>query len=71
MRKLAIILGLAFIATTGFKEEKKLKVELTVQQWQAILSQLDNSSAPHNEVKVTSGWIVEQLQAQLDTTKKK
>lgn len=72
MRKLIIITALAFIATTGFKSEKKLTVELSIEQWQAILSQMDNSNAPHSEVKITTSWIVEQLSKQVaDSTKKK
>jgi hypothetical protein len=65
-----ILLGVALLSFFSFRADKKLKVELTLQQWQIILSQLDQSSAPHTEVKVTTGWIVEQVRAQIDTTKK-
>jgi hypothetical protein len=65
-----ILLGVILSVLFSFRTEKKLKVELTVQQWQVILSQLDNSTSPHTEVKVTTGWIVEQVRAQIDTTKK-
>jgi hypothetical protein len=68
MKKLLILL-LACAAFTTLPE-KKLKVELTAQQWQAIINQLDNSAAPHNEVKITTGWLVDQLKPQLiDSTK--
>jgi hypothetical protein len=63
-----ILLGAALFS---FRTEKKLKVELTLQQWQVILNQLDQSSAPHTEVKLSSRWLVEQLQPQIDTTKNK
>jgi hypothetical protein len=65
-----ILLGVILLSIFSFRTEKKLKVELTVQQWQTILRQLDQSSAPHTEVKLTTGWIVEQVRAQIDTTKK-
>jgi hypothetical protein len=65
-----ILLGVLLSVLFSFRADKKLKVELTVQQWQIILSQLDNSTSPHTEVKVTTGWIVEQVRPQLDTTKK-
>jgi hypothetical protein len=63
-----ILLGAVLFS---FRTEKKLKVELTLQQWQVILNQLDNSASPHTEVKLSSHWLVEQLQLQIDTTNKK
>jgi hypothetical protein len=71
MRKLivtATVIGLCL----AFAPEKKLKVELRPQQWQLILTQLDQSAAPHTEVKLTTGWLISQLNEQLkDTTIKK
>jgi hypothetical protein len=72
MKKTLILLLVIACASFVPQPEKKLKVELSAQQWQAIINQLDNSSAPHNEVKITTGWLVEQLRPQLiDTTKAK
>lgn len=73
MKKTLILITLATgAALLGFTpSEKKLKVELSAQQWQVIINQLDNSTAPHTEIKITTGWLVEQLKPQLiDTTKK-
>jgi hypothetical protein len=67
------ILAIALLALCSFKanEDKKLKVELTLSQWQAVLNQLDNSNSPHSEVKTVTGWLVTQLQPQVkDSTKK-
>jgi hypothetical protein len=66
-----ILLGMLLSVLFSFRTDKKLKVELTLQQWQVILNQLDQSSAPHTEVKLSSHWLVEQLQLQIDTTNKK
>jgi hypothetical protein len=67
-----IILGVAVLFFCSFKAEKKLKVELSQKQWEAILNQLDNSASPHNEIKITTSWIIEQLRPQvMDTTTKK
>jgi hypothetical protein len=68
---LFILLGVILLCIFSFRTDKKLKVELTVQQWQVILNQLDQSSAPHTEVKLSSHWLIEQLQPQIDTTKNK
>lgn len=55
----------------AFREEKKLKVELTAQQWSGVLQVLDQSNAPHGDVKIVSKWLVDQLQSQIqDSTNK-
>jgi ABC-type metal ion transport system substrate-binding protein len=66
-----ILLAVALLSFFSFRADKKLKVELTLQQWQVILNQLDQSSAPHTEVKLTASWITDQVRPQLDTTNKK
>lgn len=72
MKKLIALLFIVSLCSFGTQQEKKLKVELSVQQWQAILNQLDESQAPHTEIKVTTGWIISQLQEQIkDSTGKK
>lgn len=66
----AIIL-IVSAAIFSFRSEKKMKAELTVEQWQAVLNVIDHSTAPHTDVKAVQGWLVEQLQAQIDTGKHK
>jgi len=46
-------------------EVQKLKVELTVQEWEAVLAVVDNSTSAHIQVKSVSAELVKQLQAQL------
>lgn len=63
-----VILGLS----TAFKlneEPKKLKVELTAQEWQAVLDVCEQSTAPHIQVKSVQNAIVEQLKPQIDEKK--
>lgn len=70
--KKIIIAALLITVLFSFNQEKKLKVELSQKQWEIILSQLDNSTSPHNEIKITTGWLIEQLRPQvLDTINKK
>lgn len=47
------------------QETEKLKVELTVQEWEAVLAVVDQSTAAHIQVKSVSAELVKQLQAQL------
>jgi len=47
------------------QEVEKLKVELTVQEWEAVLAVVDNSTSAHIQVKSVSAELVKQLQAQL------
>jgi hypothetical protein len=49
------------------QELAKLKVELTVQEWEAVLSVVDQSTAPHLQVKSVSTELVKQLQPQIKT----
>lgn len=72
MNRIALVISVAVLlfCAFSFKAEKKIKVELTLQQWQIIVGQLDQSAAPHTEIKITTGWIVEQVKPQLDTLKK-
>lgn len=68
-----IIVGAVVLFFCSFKgQDRKLKVELTEKQWSIILNQLDNSASPHTEIKITTGWLIEQLRPQvMDTTNKK
>ena len=55
------------------KEEKtepvKLKVELTVQEWEAILAVIEQSTSPHIQVKAVSAELIKQLQPQIKDDK--
>jgi hypothetical protein len=46
-------------------EAEKLKVELTVQEWEAVLAVVDQSTAAHIQVKSVSAELVKQLQPQI------
>ena len=47
------------------QEVEKLKVELTVQEWEAVLAVVDNSTSAHIQVKSVSAELVKQLQGPL------
>jgi hypothetical protein len=49
------------------QEVEKLKVELTVQEWEAVLAVVDQSTAAHIQVKSVSAELVKQLQPQIKT----
>jgi hypothetical protein len=86
MKKILLLISLftAFSFTTQ-KNEKKLKVELTLQEWNnqfnkmnGILEYIDQSNLPHNDVKNITATLRnflnelnQQLVPQLDTTHKK
>lgn len=71
MKKTIIIIALALISF-GFVSDqpKKLKAELTLQEWQVVLSVIEQSNAPHTQVKAVQELLVKQLSAQVDTVKK-
>ena len=47
----------------------KLKVELSVQEWEAILAVIEQSTSPHIQVKAVSAELVKQLQPQIKDDK--
>lgn len=47
------------------KEPQKLKVELSVQEWEAVLSVIEQSTAPYIQAKSIATELVKQLQPQL------
>lgn len=54
------------------KEEvqpEKLKVELTVQEWEAVLAVIEQSTSPHIQVKAVAAELVKQLQPQIKDDK--
>jgi hypothetical protein len=50
-------------------EPVKLKVELTVQEWEAVLAVIEQSTSPHIQVKSVSAELVKQLQPQVKDDK--
>ena len=54
---------------TEVTEPVKLKVELTVQEWEAILAVIEQSTSPHIQVKAVAAELVKQLQPQIKDDK--
>ena len=50
-------------------EVQKLKVELTVQEWEAVLAVIEQSTSPHIQVKSVASELVKQLQPQVNDVK--
>jgi hypothetical protein len=50
-------------------EVQKLKVELTVQEWEAVLAVIEQSTSPHIQVKSVAAELVKQLQPQIKDDK--
>jgi ribosome-associated translation inhibitor RaiA len=50
-------------------EVQKLKVELTVQEWEAVLAVIEQSTSPHIQVKSVAAELVKQLQPQVKDVK--
>lgn len=51
-------------------EVQKLNVELSVQEWEAVLAVIEQSTSPHIQVKSISAELVKQLQPQIKTDDK-
>ena len=51
------------------EEVQKLKVELTVQEWEAVLAVIEQSTSPHIQVKSVAAELVKQLQPQVNDVK--
>jgi hypothetical protein len=47
----------------------KLKVELTVQEWEAVLAVIEQSTSPHIQVKAVAAELIKQLQPQIKDDK--
>ena len=47
------------------QEPQKLKVELTIQEWEAVLAVIEQSTSPHIQVKSVASELVKQLQPQI------
>lgn len=77
-----ILLLIISTITLAFNEAqqppKVVVVQGTVQDWNQVLNVIDQSAAPHNDVKAVEQWILNQINAQIksdstkvDSTKKK
>jgi hypothetical protein len=44
---------------------QKLKVELTLQEWEAVLAVIEQSTSPHIQVKSVAAELIKQLQPQI------
>jgi hypothetical protein len=51
------------------QEVQKLKVELTVQEWEAVLAVIEQSTSPHIQVKSVAAELIKQLQPQIKDDK--
>lgn len=78
MKSIIVILGIigliAFTpdANKKYNEEKKFKLEFTDTQVKMLWNAIDNSSAPHDQIKALETIIQQQYAVQLsDSTKKK
>ena len=57
------------LQTETTQEIQKLKVELMVQEWEAVLAVIENSTSPHIQVKSVAAELVKQLQPQIKDDK--
>jgi hypothetical protein len=51
--------------TKEIEQPEKLKVELTVQEWEAVLAVIEQSTSPHIQVKSVAAELIKQLQPQI------
>ena len=51
--------------TKEIEQTEKLKVELTVQEWEAVLAVIEQSTSPHIQVKSVAAELIKQLQPQI------
>jgi hypothetical protein len=57
------------VKTETTQEIQKLKVELAVQEWEAVLAVIEQSTSPHIQVKAVAAELVKQLQPQIKDDK--
>jgi len=57
------------VQTETTPEIQKLKVELVVQEWEAVLAVIEQSTASHVQVKAVAAELVKQLQPQIKEDK--
>ena len=56
-------------AETTQAEPQILTVKLLVQEWEAVLAVIEQSSAPHIQVKAVAAELLKQLQPQIKDDK--
>jgi hypothetical protein len=61
MKKLTFTFIILVVLLSFSSQQKKVKVELTRQQWQAVVTIMDMSTAPHADVNTAMGWIIKQV----------
>lgn len=62
----------AFVTASVLAQEKQLIVKGEIQNWQLVMEVIEQSNAPHLQVKAAQEFLLKQLQPQLqDTTKSK
>lgn len=57
------------VQTEEQAEPQILTVKLLVQEWEAVLAVIEQSSAPHIQVKAVAAELVKQLQPQIKDDK--
>ena len=50
-------------------QEEKLTVKLTLQEWEAVLAVIEQSTSPHIQVKSVAAELIKQLQPQVNDVK--
>jgi hypothetical protein len=55
--------------TPEVQEVPKLTVKLTVQEWEAVLAVIEQSTSPHIQVKSVAAELIKQLQPQIKDDK--
>ena len=55
--------------TPEVQEVPKLTVKLTVQEWEAVLAVIEQSTSPHIQVKSVAAELIKQLQPQVNDVK--
>lgn len=65
----AVAVAISLVAFTN-QQQQSLKVELPIEAWQEVLDVIEQSNAPHQQVKAVQKALLSQLQEQLqaDTT---
>jgi hypothetical protein len=57
------------VEKTEQAEQSKLKVELLIQEWEAVLAVIENSTSAHIQVKSVAAELIKQLQPQVKDDK--
>jgi hypothetical protein len=66
-----VIIALLVLSLLAFGYEKKYSLSLTEPEVNALLNVVDQSNAPHSQVKAVQEILLGQLRPQVDSVKKK